>query len=90
MVVDHHHSHLKIIRSSLSTLVYPLQYIVNLPFEFTEWASISLVTRDQLLKENERLKQEHLLLSSRLQRFEVLESENNRLHRPCYMARSIY
>jgi len=79
MVIDHHHSHLKIIRSSLSTLVYPLQYIVNLPFEFTAWASVSLVTRDELLKENERLKQEHLLLSSKLQRFEVLESENNRL-----------
>lgn len=79
MVIDHHHSHLKIIRSSLSTLVYPLQYIVNLPFEFTAWASVSLVTRDELLKENERLKQEHLLLSSKLQRFEVLESENDRL-----------
>ena len=79
MVIDHHQSHLKIIRSGLSTLVYPLQYIVNLPVEVTEWASESLATRNKLLKENERLKQEHLLLSSKLQRFEVLESENNRL-----------
>lgn len=79
MVVDHHYSHLKIIRSSLSTLVYPLQYIVNLPVEFTEWASVSLVTRNHLLKENERLKREHLLLSSKLQRFEILEGENRRL-----------
>ena len=32
-----------------------------------------------MLKENDRLKQEHLLLSSKLQRYEVLETENRRL-----------
>ncbi len=79
MVVDHHQSHLKIIRSALSTLVYPLQYVVNLPVEATEWVSVSLVTRNTLLEENDRLKHEHLLLSSKLQRFEILESENHRL-----------
>jgi rod shape-determining protein MreC len=79
MVVDHHQSHLKIIRSALSTLVYPLQYAVNLPVEFTEWVSVSLVTHNKLLEENARLKNEHLMLSSKLQRFEILESENRRL-----------
>lgn len=79
MVVDHHQSHLKIIRSALSTLVYPLQYVVNLPIQATEWVSVSLVTHNKLLDENERLKREHLLLSSKLQRFEILESENHRL-----------
>lgn len=79
MVVDHHRGHLKIIRSALSTIVYPLQYVVHLPVEVAEWASNSLNTRNNLLQENERLKQEHLLLSSKLQRYEVLESENRRL-----------
>lgn len=79
MVVDHHQGHLKIIRSALSTLVYPLQYVVNLPVQATEWMSHSLVTRKTLLQENERLKQEHLLLSSKLQRYEILETENHRL-----------
>jgi len=79
MVVDHHQGHLKIIRSALSTLVYPLQYVVNLPVEAAEWISNSLVTRSNLLEENDRLKQEHLLLSSKLQRYEVLETENRRL-----------
>ncbi|MBL1141815.1 MAG: rod shape-determining protein MreC [Proteobacteria bacterium] len=79
MVVDHHQSHLKIIRSALSTLVYPLQYVVNLPIQATEWVSVSLVTHNKLLNENDRLKREHLLLSSKLQRFEILESENRRL-----------
>ncbi len=79
MVVDHHQSHLKIIRSALSTLVYPLQYVVNLPIEVTEWISVSLVSHNHLLEENARLKHEHLLLSSKLQRYEILEGENSRL-----------
>ncbi len=79
MLVDHHQGHLKIIRSTLSTLVYPIQYVVNLPIEATEWISNSLVTHNSLLKENDRLKQERLLLSSKLQRYEVLETENRRL-----------
>lgn len=79
MVIDHHQSHLKIIRSALSTLVYPLQYVVNLPIQATEWISVSLVTHNNLLEENDRLKHEHLLLSSKLQRYEILEAENRRL-----------
>ncbi len=79
MFIDHHQGHLKIIRSALSTLVYPLQYVVNLPIEATEWISVSLVTRNNLLEENDRIKREHLLLSSKLQRYEILESENHRL-----------
>lgn len=79
MVLDHRQSHLKIIRSALSTLVYPLQYVVNLPIQATEWISVSLVTHNNLLEENARLKHEHLLLSSKLQRYEVLEGENRRL-----------
>jgi rod shape-determining protein MreC len=79
MLVDHHQGHLKIIRSALSTLVYPLQYVVNLPVEAAEWISVSLVTRNNLLEENDRLKHEHLLLSSKLQRYEILEGENRRL-----------
>ena len=61
MAIDHHKGHLKIIRSALSTVVYPLQYVVNLPIEATEWLSNSLITRKNLLDENERLKQDHLL-----------------------------
>jgi rod shape-determining protein MreC len=79
MVVDHHKSHLDYIRSALSTLVYPLQYVVNLPIELTEWVSVSLVTHNKLLEENARLKHEHLMMSSKLQRYEILEGENRRL-----------
>ena len=79
MIVDHHHSHLKVVRSSLSTVVYPLQYIVNLPVDAVEWMSNTFVTHRSLLDDNKRLREQYLLSSSRLQRFVILEKENKRL-----------
>ena len=79
MVIDHHYSHLRVVRSSLSAVVYPLQYIVNLPVDAFEWTSNTLVTRHNLVEENTRLKEQQLLLSSKLQRFAILEAANKRL-----------
>jgi len=79
MMVDHKHGHLKSVRSVISTIVYPLQYVVSLPVDLTRNLSESLTTRKRLLEENENLRQEQLLLNSRLQRFTVLQEENRRL-----------
>lgn len=81
MTVDHRQSHLESIRSALSVLIYPVQYVVNLPVEASRWASETLVTHSSLVRENERLRKSQLLLSSRLQKFQILESENERLRR---------
>ncbi len=79
MTVDHKQNHLESVRSILSTLVYPLQYVVNIPVAATHWFSDNVVTRKELLEENARLNEEHLKLNSRLQRFTILEEENKRL-----------
>ncbi|MBI1731402.1 MAG: rod shape-determining protein MreC [Gammaproteobacteria bacterium] len=79
MTADHRFGHLEKVRSALSALVYPLQYLVSLPAAGLDWMSESLVTRKALLRENARLKEEQLLLGSQLQRFAVLEQENRRL-----------
>jgi rod shape-determining protein MreC len=81
MTVDHRQSHLEKVRSALSVVVYPLQYLVNTPVMVTRWAKDSFVTHESLLSENERLRKEQLLLSSKLQKFEILETENERLRR---------
>jgi rod shape-determining protein MreC len=81
MTVDHRYGYLESLRSTLSVIVYPLQYMVNIPVRITRWTSEALVSRASLLEQNERLRQERLLLSSRLQRFEVLEMENQRMRR---------
>lgn len=79
MVVDHHQDHLRVFRSTLSTLVYPLQYLVNLPIESAEWVKKSFVTHKSLLADNQRLREEQLLLNAKLQRYEILAAENKRL-----------
>ncbi len=79
MTVDHRKNHLESVRSFLSTLVYPLQYVVNMPVAATHWLSESVVSRRKLMRENARLNDEQLKLNSRLQRFAILEEENRRL-----------
>ena len=81
MTSDHRYGHLESLRSALSIFVYPVQYIVNLPVRFARWTSETLDTRTSLLEDNQKLHQEQLLLNSRLQKFEVLEMENQRLRR---------
>lgn len=79
MTVDHKQNHLESVRSVLSTLVYPLQYVVNLPVAATYWLSDTVVSRQKLMQENARLNEDHLKLNRRLQRFAILEEENKRL-----------
>ena len=81
ITVDHRQGHLKIVRSALSTVVYPIQVAVNLPVEAGRWAMESLASRRELLEENQRLREEQKVINSKLQRFEVLEAENKRLRR---------
>lgn len=79
MTVDHRQHHLQDIREGLSVLLSPLQYAVSLPARLGEWAAESLAFRSSLLEENRQLREEHLLLRGRQQRFEALEAENRRL-----------
>lgn len=77
--IDHANDHLASIRSALSVVVYPVQVLVNAPVEAAASVAGSMKSRQALLDENERLRQENLLLSSKSQRFLALERENARL-----------
>lgn len=79
MTVDHRERHLESIRAGLSMALYPLHYLVSLPAMAGNWASEALATRTHLVRENDRLRTEHLLLEARLQKYSALESENVRL-----------
>jgi len=79
MVLDHRNNHLDDVRSGVATVLYPIQYLLNIPFATTEWASETLVGHDTLLQENQALKTEHLLLKAQLQKLYSLEIENIRL-----------
>lgn len=79
MMVDHRFSLLKDLRSVLSVVVYPIQYIVNLPVTAGDWMDESFSTRETLQHELTNLKTRQLLYDARLQKLAALESENQRL-----------
>jgi len=79
MTVDHRQGHLERLRSTLSVFVYPLQYVANLPVTVTNWATEALISRTRLMEENALLRDKQLVLSSKIQKFEILEAENERL-----------
>jgi rod shape-determining protein MreC len=79
MTMDHRFQQLQAVRSGLSLIIAPLQYLVDLPISLTRTASDSLSLRSNLLKENEQLHEENLKLRARLQKYNVLVLENERL-----------
>lgn len=79
MTVDHRQHTLEGIRGGLSIVVYPMQYLVNLPFRFGDWASETLSTHNTLLEENRELRNKQLKLEFKLQKLAALETENERL-----------
>ena len=79
MVLDHRYNHLESLRSALSVLLYPIQYLASLPLLLSESASEAIISRSQLEEQRDNFHQENLQLRARLQKFEALEAENMRL-----------
>ncbi|RTR31233.1 rod shape-determining protein MreC [Shewanella atlantica] len=67
------------VRKSVSSVLSPLQYVANVPGALLDWSAESLATRNMLAKQNKELLRQQLLMSERLQRFEHLRQENDRL-----------
>ena len=52
MTLDHRRHHLGALRSALSVLVSPVQYLVDMPVSVAKWLSEGLALRNALLTEN--------------------------------------
>ncbi len=79
MTLDQRFSQLDGLRNALATVVYPLQYVIQLPIHGWDSVSEHLASRQALLSENQRLKQKQMLLNAQMQRMASLEAENRRL-----------
>ena len=79
MTVDHRYQHLQVVRSSLATITYPLQYLAHLPSAISEILSENLASRSDLISDNEKLREQALFNQAKLQRLALLEQENARL-----------
>ncbi|MCI0508573.1 rod shape-determining protein MreC [Chromohalobacter marismortui] len=67
------------VRAQLSTVVAPVQWAVSLPSEGLSWAALVFSDQRALVEENQRLRQQLLTLSHRVQRMANLTAENVRL-----------
>ncbi|KZN13281.1 rod shape-determining protein MreC [Marinomonas sp. TW1] len=67
------------VRPYLSLIVTPIQEVVNAPKKLFYWAGEHLESREGLVKENQALLSEILVLRSKQQRLESLQAENVRL-----------
>ncbi|NOR51194.1 MAG: rod shape-determining protein MreC, partial [Gammaproteobacteria bacterium] len=56
MTADHRQRHLEGIRSIISITIFPLRYMVNLPFVAVDWADESFTFRSNLIDENRALR----------------------------------
>jgi rod shape-determining protein MreC len=79
IIVDKRYDHLGRIRRALSVVAYPVQIAVASPFEGWDWFRESVTTRDALRADKMRLEGELRLAQFRLQRYEALEAESQRL-----------
>ena len=79
MTADHRLNYLGSVRSALSLLLYPLQIVAAFPPQAWDWAHEIMATRERLLEENRTLRNSHLQLEVRMQRYAALETENQRL-----------
>jgi len=81
MLVDTKFENISTLRTYLTSLVSPLQYIADLPGDLLDWSASRFTSRQSLLEENQRLINQITLVNEKLQRFAVLEQENQNLRK---------
>lgn len=79
MVLDHRFAATSTLRSTLSIVVDPLRYLVNLPTDIYNWASDGLTSHNTLEEENQSLRIRNQLLEAKLQKYSSLVAENSNL-----------
>ena len=79
MVLDHRGQHLEQTRATLRVLLYPVQLIASVPAAMYSGLTDFFAFGSSLRNDNDQLKTERLQLLARLQQFEAIEAENERL-----------
>jgi len=81
MMLDHRGHHLEKIRAGLNVLAYPIQLVAAAPAYVGGAIADFFTTRGTLRADNEKLLAERQMLLAKLQQFDALEAENERLRR---------
>jgi rod shape-determining protein MreC len=76
---DHKMASFETTRGYLQSLVSPLQYIANTPKLLMTWGSTNLITRQQLMTENDQLREQQLFFHEQTMELDIVRQENERL-----------
>ncbi len=76
---DHKMASFESVRGYLQSLVSPLQYIANTPKQLMTWASENIVTRQQLMTENQQYRLNELAFHEQAMQLDIIKQENARL-----------
>ncbi|MBU0744799.1 MAG: rod shape-determining protein MreC [Gammaproteobacteria bacterium] len=86
---DHQFHCFNAMRSKLSFVAIPIQYVINWPLDLTRSLAVNLKSKQAVLQENRSLSSELLLINAKLQRLEFLEKENSQLRALLYSSQQI-
>ncbi len=81
MTVDHRWQSLELVRSTLSSIIYPLQYTIDLPVRLYYWSEEVFSSRQALLEKNRQFAVRHLENRVQLQKLYIIKKENERLRK---------
>ena len=81
MTIDHRWKSIESVRSALSSIIYPIQYTIDLPIRLYYWADEVFSTKQVLLEKNREFEARHLENRVQLQKLDIIEKENARLRR---------
>lgn len=76
---DHKVNSFESVRGYLQSMVSPLQYLATTPKQGIDWAVENLVTRRQLIEDNQEFKTNELRYQEQLMQLSMLKKENDRL-----------
>lgn len=81
MTADHRWHSLELARSALSSVIYPLQYTIDLPIRLYYWSEEVFSSQEALLEKNREFEARHLENRVQLQKLDIIEKENARLRK---------
>ncbi|MGM0520646.1 MAG: rod shape-determining protein MreC [Pseudomonadota bacterium] len=79
MFADQRFTRMEEVRANLSMVVAPIQWVVSWPSDLLSWGTVALSDQQALVDENQRLREQILMLSHRGQRISSLRAENAEL-----------
>jgi rod shape-determining protein MreC len=79
LITEHKSSRLDSLRASLSVLIDPVKYLVDMPIVALRNIQEAVSSQTTLKSENKQLREEQFITKSKLLKFDALEKENIRL-----------